>query len=180
MPKTISLLFIIVNLSACSVVPESVVSRDATEIQGVTDFELCRAAWDFDISENRFRRSPIPDEMLRRELSFDSCFEMALDEYGVESVCTDYNRAVWQGKASALIGFGWDMGREDLERELGERQINCYTDDYIAKKGTSSSSALDKASRSFMDSQIERLNSKKTSTTHCTSYYEGSVTCRTY
>lgn len=163
---------VIAFLSGCSTLPGSALRYSEEKATNLSEFELCRAYWDFDISNRQIEQSAIPNEMERRGLSGNACFDVLLAEHGVDSFCSRYNRAVLRGEPSALIGFATHLSRSTLQQGLEARDINCYTEDYLARSGNRESSGKSRVTEFFEDVEesFERRGNRTKTTCRETVY----------
>lgn len=181
-------------LVGCSTLPETLLRKDKGSFMKVSDFELCRAAFDYDITNRRKNNSPMPNEMARRNLDGNSCFNVLLDEHGVDEFCSRYNRMIAMGEPDALIGFATNLSRKDLETGLQLNEINCYTNEYLSNFASDSSSNAEvEAINGFFNSLNEGIKNQQNNTsssfsnsyseppqttTTCREYIDGSVRCK--
>ena len=181
------------TLVGCTTLPETLLRKDSEQIKKVDSFALCRAAFDYDITDRRKYNSSLPNELSRRSLDTNSCFDLLLDEHGVDSFCSRYNRMVALGEPDALIGFATNISRANLEQGLRRNNINCRTDDYITNFNSGGSSAEVDGINSFFNSLNEGIKQQENnsstsqppyseptqSKTTCREYIDGSVRCKT-
>ncbi|NWO07419.1 MAG: hypothetical protein HLX50_17535 [Alteromonadaceae bacterium] len=167
-------------LHACSVVPESAVKRDADSIKDLSNFEVCRAFLSFDLTNRELKNSPIPLEVTARGLSGLGCFEILMAEHGVDDFCSAYNRAVSRGEPSGYVGFATELSRGILADGLNQLDINCYTDEYVAKSAQRDARSARNADRvkEVFDSIEEGFKQPSTTTTRCRKTTYDTVECR--
>ena len=149
-------------ISGCSTLRESALRQSESETSNLSEFELCGAYWDFDISDRQIKQSAILLEMESRDLSGNACFDVLLAEHGVDAFCSLYNRAVLRSEPSALIGFATTLSRSTLQQGLEVRDINCYTENYLAKPGNCESTGKSRVIEFFEESFDRRGSSTKT------------------
>lgn len=174
------LLGIAILLSGCSVVPRSALDRDRKEIGKLSEFELCRAYLSYDLTDRQIEQSSIPGEMLSRELTGLDCFDVLIAEHGVDSFCSNYNKAVSRGDPYANIGLATDLSRSTLEAGFAARNINCYTDEYVANSGQRNARSARNADRvkEVFDSIEESFKTPETTKTRCKKTVYDTVECR--
>jgi hypothetical protein len=161
--------------------PQQAIRLDADEARELSDVELCRTYWDFDITIDRLNDLAIPGEMDRRWLAGNECFDVLLSEYGVTGFCDGYNRAVRDGKPAGRVGFAAEISRSILQQGLQERGIDCYTADYVQKSLAAPSGGTREKSRvtEVFDEITESIKESRTTTTTCQDTVYGTVRCRT-
>lgn len=110
--------------------------------------------------------------MKKRVLSGENCFDVLLAEHGVDSFYSRYNRAALRGEPSALIGFATRISRPALKQGLEARNLNCYTDDYVAKSANREDPSKSRVTEVFdsITKSIERHGSSSTTTCRETIY----------
>jgi hypothetical protein len=145
---------------------------DEEKTRELSEFEICRTYWDFDVTDYSFNQSAVPGEMKKRGLSGENCIDALLAEHGVDLFCSRYNRAALRGEPSALIGFATRISRPALKQGLEARNLNCYTDDDVAKSANREDPSKSRVTEAFgsITKSIERRRSSSTSTCRETIY----------
>lgn len=171
-------LVLFVFLSGCSALPEMALNYDEKATKELSNFELCRTYWDFDITDYQFNKSEVPKELRNRNLSGDDCFDILLAEHGVSAFCDRYNRAVLRGEPSARIGFATEISRPVLKQGFEARDLNCYTSDYTAKAHNRGDPSRSRVTEVF-DSLTESIQQQRSSKTVCRETIYDTVECKT-